>query len=243
MLFIGALILISSNRECKSSYVTFTFDDGYQEQYDTAFPILQEHNIQATIYVITDKIGKEFEGTTLMSLTDINSLQKAGWEIGSHTVTHTDLTKIPVSEIEKELENSKNFLLEKGFHINSVSIPYGKYNSQVLNLADKHYNTIRTSNKGYNYLPNLNKTNLKVQYVTNETNLDEMKLWVDYAKKDNTWLIVLIHLVRESKQSSYSEYGISSKDLEGLIEYVVSQNININTLSGVIDEYDQCRHK
>lgn len=89
------------------SLVTLTFDDGWRSQYTGAFPLLNNYNMRAMFYIITGQLGIG----DYMSAADIINLHNSGNEIGSHTVSHPDLTRLTLSEVSKELQDSKNTAL------------------------------------------------------------------------------------------------------------------------------------
>lgn len=68
-----------------SRAVVITFDDGWENQYHHAFPILRRFGFTATFFVFTTPIGKD---TKLMTWEQLRELQAAGMTIGSHTRTH-----------------------------------------------------------------------------------------------------------------------------------------------------------
>lgn len=129
--------------------IILTFDDGFQNFYSTAFPILKEHNFTATVFLITDHCGKyndwdenlaSIERARLMDWEEIKELSKYGIEFGSHTQTHPDLTQIPIELATKEAVQSKLTLEEKlGIESAAFAYPYGKYNPAVRNLIEANF--------------------------------------------------------------------------------------------------------
>jgi len=75
--------------------VSLTFDDGDEDQYTNAFPVLQQHGLHGTFYIITGFVG---DNSGNMTLSQLHSLYNAGNEIGGHTVLHPDLAEVSASE-------------------------------------------------------------------------------------------------------------------------------------------------
>ena len=117
-----------------------TFDDGYENIYTCAFPVLQELGFSATVFMVSGFIGKynswDFnfgrKGFRHLSWEQIREMAKYGISFGSHTVNHPDLTKLDRKYVEYELRNSRQTLEEKlGLELKYLSYPFGKYNSSV----------------------------------------------------------------------------------------------------------------
>ncbi len=229
ILFIASVDEKEYNKQ--KAYITLTFDDGYEEHITVAFPILKKHNVTATEYVIAGLIGGYFENTKLMTTDDIKILEDAGWEIGSHSMTHPFLTTLNDSQLTWELEESKNILQSNKFKVNSFSVPYGDYNDRVKRKCWEHYQSVRPSLNGYNSLNNLDKYELKSKWVLNSTTLEDMKSWVDYARDNDLGLIIMLHHVSNNLSN---EYTITPENLDKLIQYIKNQNIEIKTVSAII---------
>ena len=132
-----------------------TFDDGYVGFYEKALPTLLKYGFRATIFVVTGYIGKENKwdvrfGTKErhLNLKELQELKNMGFVIGSHTRTHPDLTQIPIYKAREEILNSKSELEDKlGEPVHFLSYPFGRYNKQVLKLAEESgYKISFTSN-------------------------------------------------------------------------------------------------
>jgi peptidoglycan/xylan/chitin deacetylase (PgdA/CDA1 family) len=111
--------------------VAITFDDGNTDVYKNALPVLQEFGFTATMYLITGDMKK---GSGI-SADQASELAAAGWEIGSHSMTHPDLVKTN-ADLRSEICYSR-LDLEKllGFRISSFSYPYGTADDYVKNYV------------------------------------------------------------------------------------------------------------
>jgi peptidoglycan/xylan/chitin deacetylase (PgdA/CDA1 family) len=127
-------------------YICITFDDAYEGLYHHAWPILKEYGFSATIFVVTDYVGRDNDwdvnwgGRKFKHLRweQIKEMSTGGIEFGSHTCSHQDVRYLNERELEKELLESK-FALENnlGKKIQTLSYPFGRYNQRVKDTAEK----------------------------------------------------------------------------------------------------------
>ncbi len=126
--------------------VAITFDDGYEDVYLNAFPILQKYGFTAHIFVITGYVGRynswDYNGgrgrKRHLSWKQIKEMSELGIGIGSHTVNHPDLTRIDQRFVGYELKGSKEVLEEKlGKEVKFLSYPFGRYNRFVQEEAKR----------------------------------------------------------------------------------------------------------
>ncbi|MGI8918795.1 MAG: polysaccharide deacetylase family protein [Pyrinomonadaceae bacterium] len=96
--------------------LALTFDDGWQDNFTNAFPVLKELEIKATIFIIPSSIGQMSTDATTpagdrgyphLSREEILEMAKAGIEFGSHTMSHAWLNQLPESEVKSEIETAK----------------------------------------------------------------------------------------------------------------------------------------
>jgi peptidoglycan/xylan/chitin deacetylase (PgdA/CDA1 family) len=113
--------------------IILTFDDGYEDFYTNAFPILQKLQMRATSFIITRKAG--WDG--YMSWDQMREIQQSGLvQFESHTVNHYELNAISLPNAQRELVDSKNTLeVELGTPVKYLSYPSGRFNSAVVDLA------------------------------------------------------------------------------------------------------------
>ena len=106
--------------------VVVTFDDGYLDFKTTAFPIMQEMGVSATVFVSTGYLGKPFfDGRPCLREGDLESLACQGVEFGSHTVTHPQLRQVPRTQMVDELAMSRHRMTELlGKGVASFSYPF-----------------------------------------------------------------------------------------------------------------------
>lgn len=109
-------------------HVVITFDDGYSDFAESAFPILRKHSFTATVYLPTAYISdspRSFRDTNCLTWSEVRDLRRAGIRFGSHTVTHPTLRELPWSEIKVELSQSKAELEQQlGEPVTAFAYPY-----------------------------------------------------------------------------------------------------------------------
>ncbi len=126
--------------------VALTFDDGYREHLTIA-RYLARRGIRATFFVITGL--REYMGRELLGPSEIKEIASMGHEIGSHTVTHIDMSRAPEDVIYRELVESKRYLSELlGDEVTSFAYPYGPHSEVAARLARQVYRVVRTTYVG-----------------------------------------------------------------------------------------------
>jgi peptidoglycan/xylan/chitin deacetylase (PgdA/CDA1 family) len=137
--------------------VIISIDDGYRSTYDIAYPILKKYGFKATLFIYTDFIGASRNALTWGQL---KQMKADGFEIGSHTLSHSDLTRQKegedtptyTSRIDKELRISKQIIDKKlGQNTILLAFPFGRYNPSVLEISKRlGYQAGVTVKKGAN---------------------------------------------------------------------------------------------
>jgi peptidoglycan/xylan/chitin deacetylase (PgdA/CDA1 family) len=136
--------LVSGDFKNHSRQVILTFDDALECVYDFAFPILKRFSFTATIFVVTKYVGGRniwdyhvgpFRSRHC-SWAQLLRLYDAGWEIGSHTVSHPSLNSLTLSRGWHELRYSRDLLEKKlGSPVRVVSYPFGKHTTEIVKLS------------------------------------------------------------------------------------------------------------
>ncbi len=120
--------LILNGGQLPRRAVVITFDDGNVDIYQNAFPILEKYGFVATFYIVDRYIN----GKDMISTDQVKELIEKGWEIGSHSKYHTNLTST-TADLEAEIRLSKLDMEERlGVPINSFAYPFGLVNENVI---------------------------------------------------------------------------------------------------------------
>jgi peptidoglycan/xylan/chitin deacetylase (PgdA/CDA1 family) len=110
--------------------IVITFDDGYLSQYVAAFPELQHLGWKGVLNLIAQSSD--------LPDADVKKMLDAGWELGSHTITHPDLTTLDPAELEREVAGSRQILKRRfGVPVDSFCYPSGRYDDTVISAVHR----------------------------------------------------------------------------------------------------------
>lgn len=135
-------------QELPERAVALTFDDGYEDNYTEVWPSLAQRDMKATIYMVTNDIGRP----RYLDWNELRDLQAHGIEIGSHTANHQLLTTLDEATQIDELRLSKLLLEWNGIHtVYSFSYPNGAYDATLpAKLQQEEYLNAVTGDAGVN---------------------------------------------------------------------------------------------
>jgi peptidoglycan/xylan/chitin deacetylase (PgdA/CDA1 family) len=122
---------INAGAELPPKPILLTFDDGSETTYTTALPIMQRYGFTGVSYIVYYSVGI----TNYMNAEQIRSLHAAGWEIGSHSLSHTDLTSRPERQEAEIVQSRRRLEALLGVPILSFAYPFGAYNSDSLHYV------------------------------------------------------------------------------------------------------------
>jgi peptidoglycan/xylan/chitin deacetylase (PgdA/CDA1 family) len=114
--------------------IMITFDDGYRDDYRNASPVLARHDMRATAYVISGRISGD--DPSFLTWRQVRALERRGVEIGSHTVSHRDLTSLSDRRAFAELVRARRVLERRLDHrVPWLAYPFGAYDARIERLA------------------------------------------------------------------------------------------------------------
>ncbi len=121
--------------------VVFTFDDGYRDFVTAALPTLLNHKAPATVFIVAGMLGEKasWSGNSkhvqLMAEDEIRHIRSQSISLGSHTMTHTDLTTLHQEELNLQLTESCARLKDLGESFYALAYPWGQWSSQILDAV------------------------------------------------------------------------------------------------------------
>ncbi len=137
---------IESGKKFLSKSVAISFDDGYSNNFQYAFPILERYGFPATFFICANWIG----GDGRLNLEQIKQMQKAGMSFESHSISHGYLPELSPQERHREIAGSKRVLEEQlGHPVNYFAYPIGGFNDAIKDeIKQAGYRAAFTSNRG-----------------------------------------------------------------------------------------------
>jgi peptidoglycan/xylan/chitin deacetylase (PgdA/CDA1 family) len=130
--------------------VALTFDDGFVNFGDIAAPLLADHGLPSTLFVVTDAAGRTNRwngrpgrGVPELPLLNWESLQRLtdhGVELGAHTRTHPDLTRAPKEQLQGEIVGSGDRIhVETGRAPTAFAYPYGAISDAAVGIVASRF--------------------------------------------------------------------------------------------------------
>lgn len=112
--------------------IILTFDDGHLNNYTTAYPIMKKYGFSGALYIVGEYMG----APNYMNADQIREMAQDGWEVGSHSMNHLDLTSLDRGQQQYEIIESRKFLeSELGIPIQTFAYPFGVYDQTIINLT------------------------------------------------------------------------------------------------------------
>ena len=124
-LTLGWALTTGVSTAAADTIVSLTFDDGNADQL-AAQPILADHGMDGTFYIITDRVSNR---PGVFTWDDIASLYADGNEIGGHTINHVSLTDETLDEARAAVCDARQVLLDHGYPQVSFAYPRGDHDA------------------------------------------------------------------------------------------------------------------
>lgn len=109
--------------------IVITFDDGYQNVFENAFPIMERYGFSGTVYIVANRL----ESDGFMGKKELKELIENGWEVGSHGMTHTELTQNHALVRSEILQSRLDLNKALGIKVFSFAYPFGSLDWYISN--------------------------------------------------------------------------------------------------------------
>jgi peptidoglycan/xylan/chitin deacetylase (PgdA/CDA1 family) len=118
--------------------ILLTFDDGYRDHYENAFPLLQKYGDTGVFFIFTQPI--DAGSAAYLTWDMVKEMHRAGMEFGSHSYSHPDLRGRKVDFLVYEIVGSKEAIEQHiGEPVRFFCYPSGRYDDQVIKVLDSAY--------------------------------------------------------------------------------------------------------
>lgn len=199
-------------------------DDGRIEVLTKLKPIFDARGLKFTSAVVQDFVGRN---ANYMNLDQVKQLYKEGFEIASHTKTHRSLVSVAndyPSELEAEIQGSKDYFASHGIKVDHIMYPYGHYNDLVIKGVREVYKSgatmdydWQTDDIKYNYRPiktfNIGRQGVGI-YGENPMNWTHIKQVIDNAIENKTMCVLMTHIAETD------DAGLEL--IERAVDYIIS---------------------
>ncbi len=134
---------LASGESWRGRPVMLSFDDGYRDFHDAAFPILREHDLTAEVFLVTGLVGRSAEwdaaygpAAPLMDWPQIQALGAEGIRFGSHMASHSHMLALGSAAILHEAAGSRA-LIERalGRPCTAIAAPFGEASDRFVRIA------------------------------------------------------------------------------------------------------------
>ena len=212
--------------------VSVVFDDGWESIYRNALPILEEYGIASTQFMIAGSFADE----QYMSIEQMLHMIARGHEVGSHTMTHADLTMLDQQELSFELGRSQAILEQHtAMPIADFVAPLGAHNDATIGAVQTLYRSHRTTLSGINTADNFDPYRLlSPTILASDTNTD-IALLVAEAQAVNGWLILTYHQIDDSD----TVYSVDVDTFRTHMQALVEANVDIVPYGHVLDVVEE----
>ena len=154
----------NGKKELPDKPILITFDDGYYSNYKYIFPILEKYNVKASIFIVTDNIGKMIDGKKYLSWRQCEIMYESGLvEIFSHSTKHVFYDRLPVRELKDDVKKSYD-LIEKHLGKQDLKVfayPYGAYTKESVFVLKLNGVDMQVYDIGMNNFKNFDKSYIK----------------------------------------------------------------------------------
>jgi peptidoglycan/xylan/chitin deacetylase (PgdA/CDA1 family) len=202
--------------------VSVTFDDGRKSVHEAALPIMKRYDVVSTQYIVSGFLGR----SGYIKPGQVYDFVSAGHEVAAHSYDHRDLTTLKDKELGRELTLPRDGLSKCYGTTTDFATPYGTYNPHVTSAIKSNYQTSRTTDAGLNSADQFNPYELKAETVRADTTPEQIQAWINTAKANRVWLILVYHQIDDSN----SEFARTPADFESDLQKLVASGVAIKTV-------------
>lgn len=223
----GHAIRLIKDYPFNNGKLVITFDDGYNSLFTTAYPILTEQNIPATIYLIGTR------NSNYITWAQAKEMSDAGIDIQCHTNTHADLTLLTQGQVVAELQAVNDLFAANSLPVPThIAYPFGNVNENVRSYVSGLRTTGRNTGVISNFTPITKQTlpySLPAIAIDNISDVDLTTLLsqMSNCQSSKNAIIVYAHGV----STNGAAYEIATAKFRAIINHAKSIGMDIETIS------------
>lgn len=122
---------ITTGAELPPRPIIITFDDGDVDVYENAFPLMEKYGFKGVFYLVGHYIGQP----DYITVEQVQEMAAAGWEIGSHSLNHLDLTKNRDQQRAEIVESKEQLEAMLGVPVQTFAYPFGRSGKAIVDYA------------------------------------------------------------------------------------------------------------
>ncbi len=135
--------LLGAEESDRRRKIVLTFDDGYRDFVTTAAPVLRRFGFSATLFLVFGDVGGQARWNShapqrpLLSPDELRQVKAMGFALGSHTMTHPDLTTLSDHALEREVAESRDALADAGERFAAFAYPGGRFTPREVAAVER----------------------------------------------------------------------------------------------------------
>ena len=224
-------IFLANFPENKKMAMSFLFDDGEKNVYDTALPIFEKYAFRATIPVVAGMVADNDNDPFWGSWSQWRDAANRGFEIANHSMYHRDSQKLHGSDFDVAIDQAKA-LIEKntGQKVTAYIFPHDSYNDEAVSRALREHPAVRS----WEWLRSYYNRVVGITYGGPNFSVETADRLVDIGIKRRLWLVANCHGVT-TKRGILSFKSITPDFLETHLAYIhaKSDDVWVDTFSHV----------
>ncbi len=156
---LSELLQVLQDKPGDQKTIAITFDDGFENLYEHALPILATYHFTATVFLVTDHCAKNnnwpgqaarLPQLPLLRWSQIREMADLGIQFGAHTKTHPNLRRLSDVAAREEIIGSQKAIEDHIQHrVNTFAYPYGAFNSLTRDLVRSHFDLACSADLDY----------------------------------------------------------------------------------------------
>lgn len=212
---------------------------------------MRKYGWTGTVGVVTSWIDQP----TFLSLDDVHTLVRNGWEIASKTVDDSILTSLSDTDLINELNQSKQFLINNGFNVTTIIYPFTYNDARVQSYARLYYNLARGGTTSTNCAETdktaINAYDLKACDITKvemfKSSLEIATNYVNTNPGKSIWLNFYFHRLVDYRnlniltvgcmKATQSSYILNFSDFEKMLSIISEQGLSITTIANGYNQF------